>query len=129
MFILPVAWLVAVLTGYPSCPPAGPLSSWPARSWLPVGCWRRISNSRRRRYRRVLAGLLGTIGGGAYGAEDWSVLAMLGAAFTIFVLAALVSSAVLPLRGGWRVIAVRVLGSWTAATGLLLIGWTLHGRS
>ena len=50
-------------------------------------------------------------------------------AFTIFVLLALVSSAVLSLRGGWGVIAVRVLGSWTAATGLLFVGWTLHGRS
>jgi urease accessory protein len=42
------------------------------------------------------------------------------------VLVALVSSAALPLRGGWPVIAVRVLGSWTAATGLLLVGWFVH---
>jgi hypothetical protein len=67
--------------------------------------------------------------GGAYGAEDGSLLASLGAVITIFVLVALVSSAVLPLRAGWGVIAVRVLGSWTAATGLLLVGWMLHGRS
>jgi hypothetical protein len=77
----------------------------------------------------VFTVVLGAVSGSAYGAEGGSLLSSLGAAFTIFVLLALVSSAVLSLRGGWGVIAVRVLGSWTAATGLLLVGWTLHGRS
>ena len=72
--------------------------------------------------------LLGAISAGTYGAEDGSILATLGAAFTIFVLLALVSATALSLRGGWSVIAVRVLGSWTAATGLLLVGWTLHSH-
>ena len=76
----------------------------------------------------LLAALLGAVSAGAYGAEDASILATLGAAFTIFVLLALVSSVALSLGGGWPVIAVRVLGSWTAATGLLLVGWTLHNR-
>jgi hypothetical protein len=35
---------------------------------------------------------------------------------------------VVSLRMPWTRIAVRVTGSWIAATGLLLLGWTLSGR-
>ena len=30
------------------------------------------------------------------------------------------------LRFGWRTIAVRVVGSWIAAAGLLMLGWQLR---
>jgi hypothetical protein len=44
------------------------------------------------------------------------------------VILALVSAAVVALRRPWARIAVRVAGSWIAAIGLLLLGWTLSGR-
>ncbi len=127
MFILPVAWLVAVLVAIPL--PVGWASIVMAGAFLLTGGLLAADIKLSPTAIAVFAVLLGAVGGGAYGAEDWSVLATLGAAFTIFVLMALVSSAVLSLRVGWGVIAVRVLGSWTAATGLLLAGWMLHGRS
>jgi hypothetical protein len=127
MFVLPVAWLVAVMVAIPL--PAGWASAAMAAAFLLTGGLLAADIKLTQTLIAILAVMLGTVSGGVYGAEDGSLLASLGAAATIFVLVALVSSAVLSLRAGWRVIAVRVLGSWTAATGLLLVGWTLHGRS
>jgi hypothetical protein len=52
----------------------------------------------------------------------------LAAAACVFVLMALMASVSLPLRRIQAVIAVRVAGSWTAALGLLMAGWFMHGR-
>ncbi len=40
----------------------------------------------------------------------------------------LVMAFVVCLREPWTRIAVRVAGSWIAATGLLMLGWRLSGR-
>jgi urease accessory protein len=127
MFILPAAWLIAALAAIPL--PAGWGSIAMAGAFLLTGGLLAADAKLSPTLIAVFAVALGAVSGSAYGAEGGSLLSSLGAAFTIFVLLALVSSAVLSLRGGWGVIAVRVLGSWTAATGLLLVGWTLHGRS
>lgn len=52
------------------------------------------------------AGLIGTIG-------------------ALFVLMTLVSASVVALKSAWTRIAVRVLGSWVSASGILLFGWYL----
>jgi hypothetical protein len=127
MFTLPVAWLIAVLAAIPL--PVGWAAVVMAGAFLLTGGLLAADIKLSPTAIAVFAVLLGAVSGGAYGAEDGSLLTALGATFTIFVLMALVSSAVLSLRVGWGVIAVRVLGSWTAATGLLLAGWMLHGRS
>jgi urease accessory protein len=127
MFILPLAWLAAVLAN--AALPASYGTIAMAGAFLLTGGLLAADINLSPTVIAVLAILLGALSGSAYAADDTSLLAALGAAGTIFVLLALVSSAVLSLRGGWGVIAVRVLGSWTAATGLLLVGWTLHGRS
>jgi urease accessory protein len=49
----------------------------------------------------------------------------LGATATIFVAASLVAAAA-SAASGWKRIAVRVAGSWIAASGLLALGWALH---
>jgi len=56
------------------------------------------------------------------------VQALIGLAAALFVLTALVVAFVVQLRQSWSRIAVRVLGSWIAASGLLMLGWVLHGR-
>ncbi len=38
----------------------------------------------------------------------------------------LVAGLVVSLKVFWARIAIRVLGSWIAATGLLMLGWTLR---
>jgi hypothetical protein len=36
---------------------------------------------------------------------------------------------VVPIRADWGRIAIRVVGSWVAAVGLLMFGWLLQGAS
>jgi hydrogenase/urease accessory protein HupE len=54
------------------------------------------------------------------------MLGIIGVAATIFVATALFSSLVVSLKKPWTRIVVRVAGSWVAASGLLLLGWTLR---
>lgn len=52
---------------------------------------------------------------------------LLGLALAVFVIVALFTSFVVPLRRQWALIVVRVAGSWIAASGLLMLGWALRG--
>ena len=54
--------------------------------------------------------------------------AILGLVFAIFVLMALVAAFVAQMRASWARIAVRVGGSWIAASGLLMLGWAVRAR-
>jgi len=47
----------------------------------------------------------------------------------VFVLVALASAFVVSLRAAWARMAVRVAGSWVAAIGLLMLGWSLRGAA
>jgi hydrogenase/urease accessory protein HupE len=51
---------------------------------------------------------------------------LLGLAVAVFVIVALFTSLVIPLRRQWALIVVRVAGSWIAASGLPMLGWTLR---
>jgi urease accessory protein len=126
LFVLPASWMAVAVAAATLPAGWGPIPM--AGAFLLTGGLLAANVKLSPTAIAVLAALLGAISSSAYGAVDTSVLGTLGAAFTIFVLLALVSSVALSLRGGWQVIAVRVLGSWTAATGLLLVGWTLHSQ-
>lgn len=77
----------------------------------------------------VAAGLVqGAADGGGLGAGRAPVLALLGTVATIAVLTPLVVAAAVATRESWLRIAVRVAGSWIAATGLLLLGWAWRGH-
>ena len=80
----------------------------------------------------VLAILLGLTHGWMDGAGlRWSyslVAVYAGLVGAIFVLVALVSALVIKLQPPWTKIAVRVVGSWIVASGLLLLGWAARGR-
>jgi NADH:ubiquinone oxidoreductase subunit H len=45
----------------------------------------------------------------------------------LFVLVTLASAFVVSLERPWARIAVRVAGSWVAASGLLQLGWAFRG--
>jgi len=57
---------------------------------------------------------------------DVGVQALIGLAAALFVSSAVVVAFVVQLRQPWTRIAVRVLGSWIAASGLLMLGWAMH---
>jgi len=78
----------------------------------------------------ALAALLGCFHGYLDGAGinrfDDGGYALLGLSLAVFVVVALFASLVVPLRQQWARVAVRVAGSWIAASGLLMLGWALH---
>jgi urease accessory protein len=70
---------------------------------------------------------LGFENGAALAAAGAGARNLIGIAAALFVVVALVAAFVVALRRPWKRIAVRVAGSWIAAIGLLLVGWSLRG--
>ncbi|AIC26957.1 HupE/UreJ family protein [Rhizobium etli bv. mimosae str. IE4771] len=64
--------------------------------------------------------------GSAYSAARDGFPALTGSTGLVFALIAFVSAAVLKAKWDWTRIAMRVVGSWTAASGMLLLGWGLR---
>ena len=54
------------------------------------------------------------------------LLSLVGMVSTEFVIAAIVAGIALALTSGSARIAVRVAGSWIAAIGVLMLGWSLR---
>lgn len=52
---------------------------------------------------------------------------LIGIMAVLFVLVVLTAAFVVSLRRPWTRIAVRVAGSWVAASGLLMLGWFIRG--
>ena len=132
LLALPVAWLAGGLAGFswkaPLLPPGVT-----AVSFLVVGGLVALDG---RLSPKVVAGLalaLGLVHGWLNGAgiaeASREALGVVGIVGAIFVLTAVVSAWVVSLRRPWSRVVARVAGSWTAAIGLLMLGWTLSGRS
>lgn len=77
----------------------------------------------------LLGGLQGGLSGLATGAADGSATALVGTVAAVFVVVALAAGLVVAMKRPRMRIAVRAAGSWIAASGLLLLGWTLSGRA
>ena len=61
------------------------------------------------------------------GQSGFAVVAVLGLTAGVFVLIVLAAAFVVQLRAHWARLAVRVAGSWIAASGLLTLGWSFRG--
>jgi urease accessory protein len=128
MFLLPVAWLAGGLLGLRvTATPAFPV---PAVSFLILGALVAVDVRLSANGVAVLAVVLGLVHGVLngtalrQGAGDFGLLGIMAA---LFVLVALASAFVVSLERPWTRIAVRVAGSWVAASGLLLLGWAFRG--
>lgn len=71
--------------------------------------------------------LHGLINGAALAAAGAELSTLLGIVFAVLCIAVLAAAVVVPLTALWARVAVRVAGSWIAAVGMLMIGWTLQG--
>jgi hydrogenase/urease accessory protein HupE len=74
----------------------------------------------------VLGLLHGYLNGSAMAQAKLGALGLTGIVTTLFVVVALAAALVVALRSPWARVAVRVAGSWIAAIGLLLLGWSLR---
>ena len=130
MFTLPAAWLLGSLFGLPAATvSAGMLG---ASLWfLALGGLVVADAKLSLRAMTALGALLGLVhgylNGAGMGLSLSAVVAALGLASAVFVLVVLVAALVVRVRAHWARIAVRVAGSWIAASGLLMLGWSVRG--
>ncbi len=132
LFALPAAWLAGGLAGFAGVAAGLPAAVTPVSLLVPgvlAAAHVRLGAA----VCTALAALLGLVHGGLNGAgiamagREWT--ALLGITGAVFVLVALTAAGVLALRPAWTRIAVRAAASWIAATGLLMLGWSLSGRA
>jgi hydrogenase/urease accessory protein HupE len=130
MFTLPVAWLLGSLAGLTAAAVNAGLLV--AALWFVLLGGLVVTDARLSlRSITVLGALLGLVhgylNGTGMGLSAATIVAALGLAAAVLVLVVLVAALVVPLRAHWARIAVRVGGSWIAASGLLMIGWSVRG--
>jgi len=127
MFLLPAAWFVGGLLGN-RLGAALPFPL-PAISFLVIGALIAMDARLPARWVAGLAIGIGLAHGYANGVAfrgAGATLELLGVASLTFVVVALLAALVVSLTRAWARIAVRVAGSWIAASGLLLLGWALR---
>jgi urease accessory protein len=126
---LPAAWLAGGLIGLrASAEVAVPVAS--TATFLIVG----LLVAADRRLPAAVVTLLaagvglvhGSLNGSAMAQAALGTLGLVGVAASVFTLVALLAALVASLRWAWARIAVRVAGSWIAATGLLMLGWAFR---
>lgn len=129
VFILPLSWLVGMAAAAVVDLPTGPV--WGAclltitlgamvaadRSW-PTAVVTGLA---------LLAGATHGIGNGQeLSSLKGGVLAMSGIVCALFVISSLIAGQVATVRAHWARVVVRVAGSWIAAIGLLMLGWSVR---
>ncbi len=127
IFLLPLAWLAAGTAGVVA---GAPVSG--ALTWLPilvlgalVAADARLPLAATSALALALGAFLGYANGASMAQSGSGWRGVAGIALAVFVSGTLVAAAVTAWRAGWPRIAWRVAGSWIAASGLLLLGWSL----
>ena len=131
LFTLPAAWLLGGLMGLSAA--ASPGNAAASAVWfLLLGGLLAADAKLSLRVLTAIAALLGLyhgyLNGTGMGQFDTAAVALLGLVFAVFVMVALAAAFVVRLRAEWARIAVRVAGSWVAASGLLMLGWAFRTR-
>jgi len=130
MFALPAAWLMGSLFGLSAA--VASTGTLGASFWFLLLGGLVVADAKLSlRSMTVLSALLGLVhgylNGTGMGVTAPAVVAAVGLAAAVFVLVVLVAALVVRLRAQWARIAVRVGGSWIAASGLLMLGWSIRG--
>ncbi len=125
LFVLPAAWLLGGVIGLTVHGGVSPI--WTSLSFVVLGGLVAADARLPLGATTALAALLGLghgyLNGSALAQPGLGAVGLLGSVAAVFTLVALAASFVVPLRGVWARVVVRVAGSWIAAIGLLLIGW------
>ncbi len=130
VLVLPLAWLVGgVLGGLPGAP------AFIAPLWLPfmgvgalVAADLKLPVAATAALIAALGLILGYPNGFAMAQDGQGLRGVIGSTAAVFVLVTLVAALAAGTTIAWVRIAWRVLGSWIAASGLLLLGWALRAQ-
>ncbi|MGB6939700.1 MAG: HupE/UreJ family protein [Xanthobacteraceae bacterium] len=124
---LPAAWTIGMIAGWALGVPAIPLWAAAAATALAGAA---VAADLRLPLAVVLglAAAIGALHGFANGTEltaaPRGLVAIAGTACCLAVVVSLLAGQVTSLRAQWARLAVRVCGSWIAAIGLLMLGWS-----
>jgi len=128
IFVLPLAWLLAGLLGA-----AAKISAPGSAAWLPllvlgglVAADLRLPAAATTAIAAALGLFLGLANGYAMAQAGPGVRGVVGIVGAVFVVTTLAAACAAAWHSGWLRIAWRVAGSWIAASGLLLAGWSLR---
>ena len=132
LFVLPGAWLLGGLAGLAASATNG--NAVVSAVWfLLMGGLLALDARLSLRVTTAIAAFLGLyhgyLNGAGLGLSFPSAAALLGLIFAVFVLVALAAAFVIQLQASWARIAVRVVGSWIFASGLLLMGWAVRSTA
>jgi len=127
-FVLPVAWLLGGVAGTLAGAPALVIPAWlpllalggllAADARLPPAATVAIA--------ALLGIALGYANGYAMAQAGPGLRGVVGIAGAVFVVTTLAAACVAARQAGWIRIAWRAAGGWVAASGLLLLGWSLR---
>jgi len=127
--LLPASWLLGNLTGLMF--PINASLAWATGvSFLLAGALVAADRNLPLPVVAMLAAVIGAFHGFLTGAAlartSSTALELTGTLVALIVVVTLVAGLVVSIKAYWARVAVRVLGSWIAATGLLMIGWSLR---
>ena len=129
LFVLPAAWLLGGFVGLPYSSVNG-IAVLSAILFLLLGGLLAADIQLPLLLITLLAVVLGLhkgyLNGAGMGQPETAAIALVGLASAVFVMIATVSAFVVTLRAERARIAVRVAGSWIAASGLLMLGWAFR---
>lgn len=130
LFFLPSAWLLGGLAGLAS-PRVLTAVTLTTAFFLVLGGLVAAEARVHPGWLRGLAVALGLahgyLNGSAMSDANLGGLGLVGIVTALFIVVALAAAMVVEVRAPWARIAVRVAGSWIAASGLLLLGWSFRG--
>ena len=131
VFVLAGAWMAGGLVGA-GAPATGASGAGASLGLLALGALLAADAKLSAGAATILAAGVGLHHGYENGAGLGTALeaapALAGLGFGVFALCAIASALAVSLRAAWARVALRVLGSWSAAIGLFALGWTLRGR-
>jgi hydrogenase/urease accessory protein HupE len=131
--ILPSAWLVGMLAGAglaasgaigPSGAPAWLIAVVTALMGALVAADLRLPLAVVIAIAAALGALHGYDNGRDLAATTGALVAILGIACSLFAIVSLLAGQVAVVQAQWARLAVRISGSWIAAVGLLMLGWS-----
>jgi hydrogenase/urease accessory protein HupE len=129
LFALPAAWMAGGLAGL-GWPTASSMPALTVASFVALGAMVAADLRLRLEWSVGLAVLLGVLNGflsgSAMAAAQLGLLGLVGIVSALFVIVALTAALVVAMHASAARIAVRVVGSWVAAAGLLLLGWSVR---
>jgi urease accessory protein len=132
LFVLPAAWLAGGLAGLAGLawPMVAQVPALTIASFLVLGAMVAADLRLRLAWSIGLAVLLGGVNGylngSAMAVAKLGLAGLAGIVSALFVAVALAAALAVAQRAPWARIVVRVAGSWVAAAGLLLLGWSLR---